>query len=103
MEVFNIMKRLGLLLCAVLVGIALSGTCASAHGWRHHQGWHHHGWHHGWFFGGWHRGWHYRAAGGPIRRGPFCWVVTDDARGYGYYKWCDDAHRYFHRHHHHRR
>jgi len=90
------MKRVGFLLCALLIGIAVSGTSASAHGWRHHYGWHrHYGWHHhhmwhhyGWFWGP-HYGWHYRAAGGPVRQGPFCWVTTDDARGFGYYKWCD--------------
>jgi hypothetical protein len=95
------MKRIGLLMCAFLIGIALSGTSASAHGWRHHHhGWYHH--HHGWFWGP-HYGWRYHAAGSPVRHGPFCWLTTDDARGFGYYKVCDDARKYFRHHRHHRR
>ncbi len=99
------MKRLALFASAALLGIALSATSASAHGWHHH---HHHGlFGHGWF--GWHHhsphyGWRYHAAGAPAQAGPFCWVDTDSARGFGYYKYCDRvrpaAHRH-HRHHHH--
>ena len=99
------MKRLGLFLCALLVGVALNGARASAHGWHHH----HHGWHHclhdGGLFCGWHHGFRIHSAGAPTRMGPHCWVSTDD-RGFGYYKWCDDAKAWFrhhrhHRHHHH--
>jgi hypothetical protein len=95
------MNRLALLLCALLVGVALNGTSASAHG-RHHHG----GWHHGGLFGGWNRGLRHHTAGDPIRVGPHCWVDTDSARGFGFYKWCDGArpayrgHHRHHRHHH---
>jgi hypothetical protein len=81
------MKRLGLLLCALLVGGALSTTGAAAQGW---------GWHHGW------HEWHPpHSAGGPIRSGPRCWTDTD-FRGFGYYRWCDGR-RPAWRGHHHRR
>ena len=99
-------KRLALFLCALLLGVALSGTTASAHGWGHHHGWFGHGlFGHGWHHGGWHHGFRQHAAGGPTRLGPHCWVETDSARGYGYFKWCDGprpAHRGKHRHRHHR-
>jgi hypothetical protein len=94
-------NRLALFLCALLLGIALSGSNASAHGWGHHHGLFGHGWHHG----GWHHGFRQHAVGGPARLGPHCWVDTDNTRGFGYFKWCDNArpaHRGKHRHHHHR-
>ena len=106
------MTRLAMFLCALLVGVALSTTGASAKSRHHHHGWHHH--HHG-LFGlglfGWrhhhspHYGWRYHAAGAPAKTGPFCWVDTDSARGIGFYKACDGArpaHRGKHRHRHHR-
>lgn len=100
------MNRLALLLCALLVGGALSATGASAHG-RHHHGGMHHAMHHGGLFhGGWHHGWNrglrHHNAGDPVRVGPHCWVDTDSARGFGYNKWCDGARpasRGHHRHH----
>jgi len=94
------MKRFGLLLGALALAVALSSTSASAH-WHH--GWHGHGWYgHHW---GWHHGWGWRGhpGGSPVRVGPHCWVNTDDSRGFGYYKWCDDRrwrhHRHWHRWH----
>ena len=95
------MNRIALFLSALLVAVALSTGGASAHGWHHHH--HHHGLFGGWFHGGWHHGFRLHSAGGPARLGPHCWVTTDDPRGYGYFKWCDDARPVYrkHRHHHH--
>ena len=78
------MNRFGLFLCALLVGGALTGTSASAHGWYH---------------GGWHHGWRIHSVGGPPRLGPHYWVDTDKDRGYGYFKWCADARPPHHGHH----
>jgi hypothetical protein len=100
------MKRLGLFLCALLIGVALTGTAASAQDRHHHGGWHHGGLHHSWFHGGWHHGFRQHSVGGPASLGPHCWVDTDNARGFGYFKWCDDArspNRGHHRHHRHHR
>ena len=82
-------------LALLLVGVALTGTGASAHGWGHGWfGWHHHSPHYGW---------RYHAAAAPAQAGPFCWVDTDSTRGFGFYKVCPDgarpAARGHHRHH----
>jgi len=93
------MNRIALFLGALLVGIALTSTGASAHDWGH--GWF--GWHHG----SAHYGWRYHAAAAPAQAGPFCWVDTDSTRGFGFYKVCPDgarpAARGHHRHHRHHR
>jgi hypothetical protein len=93
------MNRIALFLGALLVGIALTSTGASAHSWGH--GWF--GWHHG----SAHYGWRYHAAAAPAQAGPFCWVDTDSTRGFGFYKVCPDgarpAARGHHRHHRHHR